>query len=173
MNTPPIRIIDGYSFIQYQHSGYSEDEMISRSFDFFNSMDRRRSVRDFSGRPVPLEIIHNLLKTASSAPSGAHKQPWTFCVVSDPEIKKRIRAEAEKEEYESYNGRMSKEWLEDLKPLQTDWTKPFLETAPYLIIVFKKVYDLNSVGSKRNNYYVTELLALPVASCSRLSTRRD
>jgi nitroreductase len=123
-------------------------------------MDSRRSIRDFSDKAVPVEVIHNLLKTASTAPSGAHKQPWTFCVVSDPEIKKRIRSEAEKEEFESYNGRMSEEWLRDLRPLQTDWTKPFLETAPYLIVVFKKAYDLGPNGSKRNNYYVSESVGI-------------
>jgi iodotyrosine deiodinase len=160
MNTPPVQIIDGYPFIEYQHSIYHEEEIVSRSFEFLKWMDSRRSIRDFSDKAVPVEVIHNLLKTASTAPSGAHKQPWTFCVVSDPEIKKRIRSEAEKEEFESYNGRMSEEWLRDLRPLQTDWTKPFLETAPYLIVVFKKAYDLGPNGSKRNNYYVSESVGI-------------
>ena len=89
-------------------------------------MDKRRTFRDFSDKPVPKEVIENIILTASTAPSGAHKQPWTFCVVSDPEIKKQIRIEAEKEEYESYHGRMPEEWIKDLLPLQTDWKKEFL-----------------------------------------------
>ena len=97
--------------------------------------------------------------TASSAPSGANKQPWTFCAVRDPAVKHRIRVAAEQEEYESYHGRMSQEWLDDLAPLQTDWHKPFLEIAPWLIIVFKKAYDLDDTG-RHKNYYVTESVGL-------------
>lgn len=123
-------------------------------------MDKRRTVRDFSAKPVPKEVIDNLLLTASTSPSGAHKQPWTFCVVSDPEIKKQIRVEAEKEEYYSYTSRMSEEWLADLRPLQTDWKKEFLEIAPYLIIVFKKAYNLEPDGIKHTNYYVNESVGL-------------
>lgn len=123
-------------------------------------MDKRRTVRDFSAKPVPKEVIDNLLLTASTSPSGAHKQPWTFCVVSDPEIKKQIRVEAEKEEYDSYTSRMSEEWLADLRPLQTDWKKEFLEIAPYLIIVFKKAYNLEPDGIKHTNYYVNESVGL-------------
>ncbi len=98
--------------------------------------------------------------TASTAPSGAHKQPWTFCAVSDPVIKSAIRGAAEKEEFENYNGRMSDEWLEDLLPFATDWKKPFLEIAPWLIIVFKKAYDINLHGQKKKNYYVNESVGL-------------
>ncbi|MDX5438669.1 MAG: nitroreductase family protein, partial [Pontibacter sp.] len=108
----------------------------------------------------PREVIEQLVLTASTAPSGAHKQPWTFCIVSNPELKKQIREAAEKEEYESYHGRMTPEWLEDLAPLGTDWRKPFLETAPYLIVVFKKIYDVKADGSKRNNYYVSESVGI-------------
>jgi len=97
--------------------------------------------------------------TASSAPSGAHKQPWTFCAVSTLAIKSAIRKAAEKEEYESYNGRMSEEWLEALQPFGTDWQKPFLEIAPWLIIVFKKAYDLDN-GKKSKNYYVNESVGI-------------
>jgi len=97
--------------------------------------------------------------TASSAPSGAHKQPWTFCLVSDTKIKSKIRVAAEKEEYQSYNSRMSQEWLDDLKAFGTDWHKSFLEQAPWLIIVFKKVYDLDN-GKKRTNYYVNESVGI-------------
>ena len=154
------KIIDGFEFIEYHHEGYSESEMLQRSKEFYSWIDLRRTVRDFSDRPVPLEVIHNLILTASTAPSGAHKQPWTFCVVSDPKLKKEIRIAAEKEEKESYDGRMSTEWLEDLRPLQTDWQKPFLETAPYLIVIFKKAYDILPDGTKRNNYYVNESIGI-------------
>ncbi|MBS1558945.1 MAG: nitroreductase family protein [Bacteroidetes bacterium] len=154
------KFIHGHPFVAYRHEEYSADEMVTRSKSFYEWLDQRRSVRDFSDRPVPLEVIHHLIQTASTAPSGAHKQPWTFVVVSDPIIKKQIREEAEKEEYESYHGRMSEEWIEDLKPLQTDWSKPFLETAPYLIVVFKKAYNLLPNGTTRNNYYVNESIGI-------------
>lgn len=131
-----------------------------RSEDFFQWMNKRRTIRDFSSQAVDRGIIENILRTASTAPSGAHKQPWSFCVVEDTHIKKEIREAAEKEEYESYHGRMSPEWLTDLRPLQTDWHKPFLEIAPYLIIVFKKVYDIMPDGTKKNNYYVNESVGL-------------
>ncbi|MEQ8927865.1 MAG: nitroreductase family protein [Fulvivirga sp.] len=106
------------------------------------------------------EVIENIILSASTAPSGAHKQPWSFCVVSNPDLKKQIREAAEKEEYESYNGRMTEDWLKDLEPLGTDWHKPFLEIAPYLIIVFKKAYDICPEGKKKNNYYVNESVGL-------------
>ncbi|MDZ7650035.1 MAG: nitroreductase family protein [Cytophagales bacterium] len=114
----------------------------------------------FSDQSIPLKVIENIIKAASTAPSGAHKQPWTFCVVSDRGLKKEIRIAAENEEKESYDNRMSSEWLEDLKHLQTDWQKPFLEIAPYLIVVFKKAYDLVPDGTKRTNYYVNESVGL-------------
>lgn len=131
-----------------------------RSDAFFHWMNKRRTIRDFSSRPVDRTIIENILRSASTAPSGAHKQPWTFVVVENPKIKKEIREAAEKEEYGSYHGRMSPEWLVDLRPLQTDWHKPFLEIAPYLLVVFKKVYDIMPDGTKKNNYYVNESAGL-------------
>ena len=158
MNT--TKIVQGYPFIEYHHPRYSESEMSQRSKEFYAWMDTRRTVRDFSDQPIPLEVIHDLILTASTAPSGAHKQPWTFCVVSDPVLKKEIRDAAEKEEKESYEGRMSSEWMEDLKPLQTDWQKQFIETAPFLIVVFKKAYDILPDGTKRNNYYVNESVGI-------------
>ena len=160
MKEPRIKIIDGYEFISYHPKRHTNDEILQRSREFYQWLDLRRTVRDFSDRPVPREAIENILKAASTAPSGAHKQPWTFCVVTDPVIKKEIRLAAEKEEYESYHGRMSEEWLRDLRPLQTDWKKPFLEIAPYLIIVFKKAYDLLPSGEKRTNYYVAESVGI-------------
>ncbi len=154
------KIINGFPFIQYEAERLSADEIIQRSADFYQSINKRRSVRDFSNKPIPKEVIEHLLMAASSAPSGAHKQPWTFCVVSSASIKKQIREAAEKEEYESYHGRMGEEWMNDLKALATDWHKPFLEVAPYLIVVFKKAYDLSPTDEKRNNYYVNESVGI-------------
>lgn len=148
------------SFIPFTSREYSPEDMLRRSEDFFAETDQRRSLREFSDREVPEALIRNVIMTASTAPSGAHKQPWTFCAVSDPVIKSAIREAAEKEEYENYNGRMSDEWLEDLLPFATDWKKPFLEIAPWLIIVFKKAYDIDAQGQKKKNYYVNESVGL-------------
>lgn len=148
-----------YDFIPYKKENYSDDEMARRSKEFYEWADKRRTVREYSDKKIPQEVIDNILKAASTAPSGANKQPWTFCVVTDPEIKKQIRIEAEKEEKISYEGRMSDEWLEDLEPLGTDWHKPFLEIAPALIIVFKRSYETID-GVKKQNYYVTESVGL-------------
>ncbi len=155
-----IKKIDGFEFVEYEHESYGEAETLTRSKSFYEWMDLRRTVRDFSDKPIPKEVIDNLIKTANTAPSGAHKQPWSFCVVGDPKLKAQIREAAEEEEYESYNSRMPPEWLDDLRPLQTDWHKPFLEIAPYLIIVFKKPYDLDPDGKKKTNYYVAESVGL-------------
>ena len=157
------KLMDGHPFVSYSKETYPAAEMLEKSKEFYEWLDKRRTVRDIQDKPVSREVIENILLSASTAPSGAHKQPWTFCVVSNPDLKKQIRTEAEKEEFESYNGRMPAEWLKDLGPLQTDWKKEFLETAPYLIIVFKRSYEveITSVGDiqtlhKHQNYYVTE-----------------
>ncbi|MEL7342957.1 MAG: nitroreductase family protein [Bacteroidota bacterium] len=134
--------------------------MVQNTAEHFAYMDQRRSLREFSDKPVPREVIENILKSASTAPSGAHKQPWTFCVVGNLDLKKQIREAAEKEEYTNYNGRMSDSWLEDLQPFGTDWHKPFLEIAPWLIIVFKRAYEFGEDGEKLNNYYVNESVGL-------------
>ncbi len=155
-----IKIIDGYEYEAYSKETYSEQEVLSRSDSYLQWLAKRRTVREFSDKPIPKKVIENIILSASTAPSGAHKQPWTFCVVSNPDIKKQIRVAAEKEEYDSYHGRMSEEWLEDLKPLGTDWQKPFLEVVPYLIIVFKKAFDISCEGTKKNNYYVNESVGL-------------
>ena len=105
-------------------------------------------------------MIESIIRTASSAPSGAHKQPWTFCAVSSQKVKSKIREAAEKEEYENYHGRMSEDWLEDLSIFGTDWNKPFLEIAPWLIVIFKKAYDINPDGTKAKNYYVNESVGI-------------
>ena len=148
-----------HPFIVYDFQEVSGSQTVERASEFRREMDRRRSIRHYADRPVPKSVIEDIIMTASTAPSGAHKQPWTFCAVSDPEIKKQIRIAAEKEEYESYNSRMSDEWLKDLEPLGTDWHKPFLETVPWLIIVFKKAYDIVD-GEKKKNYYVNESVGL-------------
>ncbi|MBX2969422.1 MAG: nitroreductase family protein [Cyclobacteriaceae bacterium] len=160
MNSPETKIINGFPFIRHVTETYPKQEVINLSKSFYEWMNQRRTVRDFSDKPIPKEVIDNLILTASTAPSGAHKQPWTFCVVENPEIKKKIREAAEQEEYESYTSRMSEEWLEDIKALQTDWHKPFLEVAPCLIVVFKKAYDLKEDGTKGTNYYVNESVGL-------------
>lgn len=151
--------INGYPYVEFVRDTYEPQEMVERSTSYYKWLDTRRSVRDFSDREVPKQVIENVVKSASTAPSGAHKQPWTFCVVSNPELKKKIRIAAEEEEKESYSRRMSDEWLEDLAHLGTNWEKPFLEIAPYLIIVFKKAYNIKN-GGKTNNYYVNESVGL-------------
>jgi len=150
-----FQLINDYPFIRYRGENCDPDEMVQRSKEFFEWLKNRRSVREFSNKPVPKEVIENIIKTACSAPSGANKQPWTFCVVSDFSLKKIIRIAAEQEEYDGYHGRMSEEWLKDIAPLQTNWHKPFLEAAPYLIIVFKHSYELED-DKKHQNYYVME-----------------
>lgn len=150
---------DPNPFIPYHRKSYNPDEMLKRSKKYYQWMDTRRTVRDFSDTPVAKEVMDNIILTASTAPSGAHKQPWTFCAIQDPMIKKQIREAAEKEEYHGYNGRMSERWLKDLKPLGTDWHKPFLEIAPWLIVVFRQSYAIGDNG-KQNNYYVMESVGL-------------
>jgi nitroreductase len=104
--------------------------------------------------------MENILKTASTAPSGAHKQPWTFCLISNETLKSKLRALAEEEEKKSYGGRMSDDWIKDLEPLGTDWQKEFIDIAPWIVIVMKKAYDLDENGNKLNNYYVSESVGL-------------
>ena len=142
-----------------QFNKFPEGDMVENSRAFFEAMDQRRTVREFSDKLVPMEIIENAIKTASSAPSGANKQPWHFVIVKDPVVKKEIRIAAEKEEKEFYNHRAPDDWLADLNQFETDWHKPFLEIAPYLIVVFKQSYDLGGDG-RRKNYYVNESVGI-------------
>lgn len=142
------------------HEEYSIDEMLKRAAAFREMMQRRRTVRHFSNRPVPREIIADCLLAAGSAPSGANMQPWHFVAVSDAEVKRRIRAAAEKEEQEFYHGRAPQEWLEALAPLGTDEHKPYLENAPYLIVVFAQSFGALAEGRKVKNYYVTESVGI-------------
>jgi iodotyrosine deiodinase len=142
------------------------DEQVRRVREFYERVHRRRTVREFSSEPVPFELVEMAIRSAATAPSGANQQPWRFVVVSDPEIKHRIRLAAEAEEKEFYEHRAPKEWLEALAPLGTDWHKPFLDTAPYLIAVFRLDYDLryNERGEeiRTKNYYAQESVGIAV-----------
>lgn len=144
-----------------------EAEQLEASHNFLKKMLKRRTVRDFSSKPVPFELIENAIRVAASAPSGANQQPWTFVVVSDPDIKSKIRIAAEAEEKESYDRRMSQEWLDALAHLGTDWHKPHIEDAPYLIIVFRKPYEIEidpQTGEERKikHYYSEESVGIAV-----------
>ena len=146
-------------FNNLDHWIYAEVEIKTRVSNYLELMKSRRSVRDFSDKPVSIEIIRTIVETAMSAPSGANKQPWTFVIVQNQEIKRKIRLAAEKEEKENYDHRFTDKWLEDLNQFGTDWHKEFLETAPYLIVIFKKVYDVDEEG-KHKNYYVNESVGI-------------
>ena len=135
-------------------------EMRSRSKDFLSEIKSRHTIRDFSDKKISIEIIYNCVKAAASSPSGANKQPWHFVIVKDNETKKQIRIAAEKEEKEFYTHRATKEWLQDLNQFGTDWKKPFLEIAPYLIVIFRKKYDVGKRGNKKKNYYVNESVGI-------------
>ncbi|NNC74234.1 MAG: nitroreductase family protein [Acidimicrobiia bacterium] len=135
--------------------------MHRRAEAFHQSMDSRRSVRYFSDDPVPRELIDRAIATASTAPSGAHRQPWTFVVIGDPETKRRIREAAEAEERENYEGgRLPPDWLEALAPLGTDWHKPYLETVPWIVVAFEQRYGVDPDGNRFKNYYVKESVGL-------------
>ena len=142
------------------HNEYPEEEMAQRSIAFYKQMSRRRSVRDFSERPVPHSIIENCIRSAATAPSGANMQPWFFVAVSDPTVKKQIRESAEAIEHEFYTKTDTQKWVKDLEPLGTHAKKPFLETAPYLIAVFAQRYGLLPDGKKQKHYYVTESVGI-------------
>ncbi len=143
-----------------QYSEYPAGEMQERAADFYEEIKQRRTVRDFSEKPVPKEIIKKCLLAAGTAPSGANKQPWHFAVISDPEIKKKIREAAEKEEEAFYSGRAPDEWLEALAPLGTDASKPFLERAPYLIVIFAQSHEVSEDDKTVKNYYVQESVGI-------------
>ena len=148
-------------FVPLVHRRLAPEEMQRRADELFAEMDRRRSVRDFAPDAVPRRLIETAIRTASTAPSGAHRQPWRFVAVSDPAIKRRIREAAEAEERENYEGgRFPEEWLRALAPLGTDWHKPFLETAPWLVVVFEELHGYEADGAKRKNYYVKESVGI-------------
>ena len=153
-------------FIECEFTKVDAPTLVKKSSQFYDQIKRRRSIREFSAQTVPKEVIENIIKSAGTAPSGAHKQPWTFCAISNPEIKSKIREAAEIEEYENYHGRMSEDWLEDLKKFGTDWHKPFLEIAPWILVVFRKTYDVEE-GERKKNYYVQESVGI---ACGMLLT---
>ena len=136
------------------------EEVIDRASRFYQLMDRRRSVREFSSDPVSTSVIEELVRAASTAPSGAHKQPWTFVAVCDPRLKRDIRIAAEKEERANYAGRMPPDWLKALEPLGTDEHKPFLEIAPWLVVLFRQDYGLSESGERTHHYYVAESVGI-------------
>jgi nitroreductase len=147
-------------FVPYPFVRRATEEVAERARRFREFLESRRTVRDFSPDPVPRFVIEELVRAASTAPSGANKQPWTFVAVGDPETKRRIRAAAEREEKLSYEGRMSQEWKRDLEPLGTTWDKPFLEIAPWLVVLFKQEYGLAPDGSTSKHYYVNESVGI-------------
>lgn len=144
------------AFIKPSFPHFEPDEMLARSKAFFEYMSRRRSIRKFDSQPIDKEVLLNCIRAAGTAPSGANKQPWTFCLVEDPELRSRIRSLAEAEEVRNYTSRMNEEWLKDLEPLGTDANKAFLEEAPFLVILFKQVYGIAADGTKEQHYYVNE-----------------
>lgn len=139
---------------------YDKDKMIERARSFFEDMSRRRTVREFADRDVPKEVIQHCIRAAGRAPNGANRQPWHFAVVEDDQVKSEIRAAAEEEEKAFYENRATDEWLDALEPLGTDWQKPFLETAPYLIVIFEQQYKIDDEGNKQKNYYTRESVGI-------------
>lgn len=146
-------------FHRLKYKKKTSQDMIDLSNQFMNVMATRRSVRGFSDEDIPDIVLENIIRTAMSAPSGANKEPWQFSVVKDKTVKKKIREAAETEEKKFYKERATEEWLKDLNKFETDWSKPFLEKAPALIVVFRQSYD-NSGSSKRKNYYVGESVGI-------------
>jgi nitroreductase len=148
-------------YIPLEFSQMTIDDQTSRAEDFYSLLVRRRTVREYSSRPVPISLIETAIATAGTAPSGANLQPWRFVVVRDPEVKKKIREAAEEEEYESYHNRMSEKWLRRLAVLGTDEHKPFLEIAPYLIVVFR-INSITEDGETEPTYYSQESVGIAV-----------
>lgn len=147
--------------IPYVHEDFSPEEMVCRAQSFYEKLNQRRSIRSFSEKPVDRSLIELAIQTASSAPSGAHRQPWRFVAVQDSEIKRQIRIAAEKEERESYEGgRMPPQWRDALAPIGTNWQKPYLETVPWIVVAFEEVYQIDSEGNRRPNYYVKESIGI-------------
>lgn len=147
--------------VGYEPLSVPEDQRIDRARAIYEEMDGRRSVRAFSDEPVPREMIDLAIQAASTAPSGAHMQPWTFVVTGDAHVKRQIRLAAEKEERENYEGgRLPPHWREDLAPLGTDWEKPFLETVPWVVVVFEQRFGTRPDGDKQHHYYVKESVGI-------------
>ncbi len=149
-----------YKPVPYEFAPLNANTSVLRGREFFDLMNRRRSVRDYSTEAPPRECVELAIKTAASAPSGAHHQPWRFVLVDDPDLKKAIREAAEEEERENYDNRFPPEWLQALEPLGTTGDKPFLEDAPYLVVVFKESYGVDEASDKITNYYVNESVGI-------------
>jgi nitroreductase len=149
-------------FKPLEFSRVPPDEIVRRALAFHGAMARRRTTRHFSTDPVPREAIELAIRTAGTAPSGAHQQPWTFVAVSDPTLKRKIRDAAEREEHENYHGRMPPEWLQALAPLGTDEHKPHLTDAPWVVVVFRQSYGLGPDGAKQTHYYTQESVGIAV-----------
>jgi iodotyrosine deiodinase len=157
-----VTTASAYSPVALRFARLSEEEALERSRAFLEQVGERRSVRRFSPDPVPRELIENAVGAAGTAPSGANQQPWTFVVVSDPEVKARIRAAAEREEELLYKQRASDEYLEAIEPIGTDWSKPHITEAPYLIAVFEQSWGHDGSGGKKKHYYVRESVGIAV-----------
>jgi iodotyrosine deiodinase len=148
-------------FVSYEGRRLSESEMRKRASALYNLMARRRSIRTFSTEDVPRDLIETAVRTAGTAPSGAHQQPWTFVLVGDPQTKRRIRLAAEEEERTNYlNGRMPDDWKEEIARLGTSWQKPYLEDAPWIVVLFEQRYGLDDDGTRRKHYYVKESVGI-------------
>jgi iodotyrosine deiodinase len=169
-----------YNALPYEHVRMGQAEQFTALQQFMATMRRRRTIREYSSDPVPFELVEQAIRVASWAPSGANQQPWTFVVVSDPGLKRRLREAAEAEEREGYGHRMSREWLDALEPLGTDWHKPHIEQAPYVIVVFAQLYGLldgpDGAQRKVKHYYVQESVGIAVGmllcalTCAGLAT---
>src|SRR5213594_3069250 len=145
-----------YRPVPFRYDRPTEAAALKRSRDFLELLRARRSIRRFSSEPVPLELVENAIRAAGTAPSGAHQQPWTFVVVSDPETKRRLREGAEAEERDFYARRATPEWKEAIRPIGTDWIKTHITDAPYVIVVFEQVWRPGEDSSKLKHYYVRE-----------------
>lgn len=149
------------TFMPYRPDCIPEDEVIQRAELFFELMNGRRSVRMFSADPVPREAVERAIATASTAPSGAHRQPWTFVLIGDPDLKRQIRQATEEEERTNYEGgRLPDDWREALEPLGTDWHKEFLETVPWIVVLFEQRYGLDADGNRLKHFYVKESVGI-------------
>lgn len=149
------------NFIPYRFTRLTEAEMKKRSLEYYELMNSRRSVREFSPDPIPPGVIESAIRAAGTSPSGANKQPWIFCVITDPDLKHRIRIAAEREEKENYESRFPEEWLADLRNLGTDFVKEYIDIAPVLVVVFKEKYRIVN-GKRHKNYYVNESVGIAV-----------
>jgi nitroreductase len=148
--------------VPHEHDHVDEDDALARSRDFLALMRRRRSIREFSTQPVPVELIENAIATAGTAPSGANQQPWTFVAVSDPALKAQMRAAAEHEEKLLYEKRATQEYLDAIEPIGTDWHKPHITDAPYVIVCFEQPWSYDENGEKHKHYYVRESVGIAI-----------